>query len=602
MKPSIVLLLSLFSASISLGLGAAAQVEKARIIPVALRGGLANIPVALARLDPGWWKATTPTTTAAPAPGPAPPPAPATPYGAPTSIFDVAIEECTPFLNMPGTFLANVEYWKSECKSVPAGAKYVKLTMGEVTDYFKPRGLKGICDMLTSPDQHLWSSDSKNWTMPTVASVVGLGGSGDGWLSTQKNPWRSDGGLGGWNDKRDAPSFWGAKATQTGGCCHSTYSLAGKAWAQSFKMEYCGMPKALAPICTPMTTVAGSFSADKDFWALQCKSIPMTTSFVKVAMGDSVDFYRPPTGKSYCEMLTANDAHRWSKDGETWTTPTYDTSKGLGGSAENGALVSDGRKKVTFWGSDVKTDTGGCCYSTVSDTSPGFGKSFTMSYCAVPTAPPVASFVAMLHSNEEAIQSLEKTMNSLHTRLVDAEQVNVDASGNVSLAKSGVYKLAMKSQNENDELSTITMRSSTFSSGLDQADTLLAGAAKRVGVAGKSAKATRAIAKEQASTKGLQAQDDLNDKIWKLLDPSNKDSLDATEKRVRVMEKAEAKFRKQLRGEIKTVLVTKMRRSAGRLRKVIHRLGKAGNRQSAANLGEVESSEHLGADLGLDED
>jgi len=563
---------------------------------VLLRGGVANIPIALARLDPGWWKATTPTTTASPPQAPsaaknATTQDASTPAGV-TSIFDVQIERCTPFLNIPGTFLANVEYWKNECKSVPAGATYVKLTMGKVTDYFKPKGPKSICDMLTNPDQHFWSSDGKGWDTPIAASV-GLGGSADGWLSKQSP-----------NDNRDAPSFWGVKApnAQTGGCCHSNYSLAGKAWAQSFKMEYCGMPKALAPICTPMTTVAGSFSADKDFWSLQCKSIPMTTSFVKVAMGDSVDYYRPPTGKTYCDMLTANNQHRWSKDGENWATPTYDTSQGLGGSAEGGTLNSDGRTKVTFWGSDVKTDTGGCCYSSLTDKTPGFGKSFTMSYCAVATAPPVASLVALLHSNEAAIQSLENTINNLHTRLVDAERVDVDAAGNVSLAKSGMYKLAMKAQNEGDELRTITMRSSTFTSGLDQADTLLAGASKRVALASKSAKATVFVAKQTASSKGLQAQDDLNNRIWKLLDPSNKDSLDATEKRVRTMEKAADKFRSQLRGEVKTVLVTKMRRSAGKLRRVIHRLGTAGNRMSDAGLGEVESSEHLGADLGLDED
>lgn len=72
-------------------------------------------------------------------------------------------------------------------------------------------------------------------------------------------------------------------------------------------------------------------------------------------------------------------------------------------------------------------------------------------------------------------------------------------------------------------------------------------------------------------------------------------------KKVRGMEKATDKFRSQLRGEVKTVLVTKMRRSVGKLRKVINRLGTAGNKQSDSSLGDVESSESLGADLGLDD-
>jgi hypothetical protein len=591
MKSSTILV---FASAVSVALGAAAEAQNKRNIISALRGGLPHIPFSLARLDPGWWKATTPTTTAAPTT--AAPNATANPCAKTVSaggLFEVEIEKCTPFLNMPGTFVADTEYWKNECKSVPAGATYVKMTVDQVTDYFKPRGVRSMCDMLTSGDKHEWSVDGIGWNTPG-ASTAGLGGSDDGWLGEKKCG----------SDPRDTPNFWGVKtnSTQTGGCCHANYSLAGKAWAKPFKMEYCGLPKALAPVCTPMTTVAGSFSADSAFWALQCKAIPMTASFVKIAMGDSVDFYRPPTGTSFCDMLTANNKHKWSKDGETWTTPTYDTlSVSFGGSAEKGVDTSDARNKTSFWGSNLATDTGGCCYTSNLSETPGFGKPFTMSYCEVVVPPATSQLVALLHNNEDAIQALENTLNGLHTRLSNAEQVDVDAAGNVSLAQSGMYKLAMKAKNEADELDSVTLRSSLFNSSLDNAETQLNGAQKRIAVAAKSAKEIRLIAEQTATAKGLAAQDSLNDKIWMLLDPSNKDSLDKTEARVRAMEKAADKFRGQLRGEVKTVLVTKMRRSAGKLRKVIHKLGTAGNKESDSNLGDVESSDSLGADLGLND-
>merc|ERR1719161_3442586 len=73
--------------------------------------------------------------------------------------FDTTQETCTPFLNMPGTFLANTEYWKIACQAVPTKATYIKMTTGDVVDYFKPKEGKSICDMLTSSDQHLWSLD-----------------------------------------------------------------------------------------------------------------------------------------------------------------------------------------------------------------------------------------------------------------------------------------------------------------------------------------------------------------------------------------------------------------------------------------------------------
>jgi len=242
---------------------------------VALRG------VALARIDPRWWKAPT-----------APPPTSKHAETAKVSrtidaVFDVQTEMCTPFLHMPSDFVANPEYWKDECKSVPKQATHIKMTVGDVTDYFKPKAGRSMCDMLVSADQHMWSSDGVAWKAVAMvsASTVGLGGSADGWLNNGANA----------TDKRDTPSFWGVRAgaVQKGGCCHSDYKTVGKAWAKPYEMEYCGVPVALAPICTPLVTVAGSSSADTAFWAQTCKQIPLTTSFIKVAMGSSVDYYRP---------------------------------------------------------------------------------------------------------------------------------------------------------------------------------------------------------------------------------------------------------------------------------------------------------------------
>jgi len=559
--------------------------------PKVLRGGLPAVPVNLARLDPGWWRATTPTTSTAP-----PqwwPKKDDAADGAPTTtakpgLFDVKIETCTAFLNMPGTFVANKEYWKNECKAIPSKATYLKLTAGDVTDYFKPKDKKSMCDMLGSKDQHEWGSDGFTWVAP-AASTAGLGGSADGWLTKQKLE----------NDKRDTPTFWGGRG-QTGGCCHADYKSEGKGWAKPYKMEYCGLPEALAPICTPLTTVAGSFQADKDFWALTCKAIPMTTAFVKIAMGGTVDYFRPPTGKTYCEMLTSGTQHKWSKDGDTWVDPKYESSLNLGGSAQASVETGDARAHVPFWGSNRVGSTGGCCYEDPEFKEPvDFGKGFTMSYCEQATAPPVNQLVELLRSNEAGVAALEKELGSLHTRLSTAENVNVEAAGNVSLAQAGMYKLAVKAKSEADELGVFQLRSSMAGSNLDQAENQLKASEKTVGSSAKNAKVSADIAKKVATPEYLQAQDTLNDKMWKLLDPTNKDSLDATEKRVGAMEADTRKFKKKLGNEVKSILVGKMRRSVRRLRKVIHRLGVAGRKSSEDQLGDTESDAPLGSDLGL---
>jgi hypothetical protein len=495
-------------------------------------------------------------------------------------------------LKMPGEFLANPEYWKNQCKAIPAKSTYLKMTTGDVTDYFKPKTT--MCDMLVNADRHIWSGDSTTWVTPKY-STYGLGGSADKWLATQNLE----------KDKRSTPSFWGVKDPKnfgwTGGYIYSNYKASGGEWKKPYQMEYCGLPQELAPICTPLVTVAGSFNADKAYWGEMCKKVPLTAGFVKVALGDSIDYYRPPTGSTWCDMLPYNNVHKWSKDGETWVTPKYEIGGNLGGANLSGVETGDARTKASSWGSAVISETGGWGYSSSDDKKPGWGKSFTMSYCEIARATPVAELVDLLHSNEDSVKKLEDELGVLQKRLNHAEKVNVDASGNVSLARSGMFKLAARAKNEADELNSFVRRTSLLGSNLGQAKTTLVTSQKRVDLDAEKAKETVAIAKQTASDEALKAQELLNKKMWALMDPSNKDSLDATEQKVRGMEKSVDKFRKQLGQEVKTVMVTKMRRTVGRLRRVIHKLGTAGNNVEGT-LGAVESDAALGANLGLDDE
>jgi len=199
---------------------------------------------------------------------------------------------------------------------------------------------------------------------------------------------------------------------------------------------------------------------------------------------------------------------------------------------------------------------------------------------AIAKATPINQLVDLLHGNEAGVQKLEKELVGIHSRLLNAESNDVAAAGNVSLARSGMYKLAAKAKDEADELHSLQFRSSMTGSLLDNMENQLQNSKKRVESAAKSANATAEIADKTASQKALKSQETLNDKIWKLMDPSNNNSLDATEKRMRVMEKDTDKFKGQLADKVKTVMVSKMRRTVHRLRKAIHRLGSAGNRAS----------------------
>ena len=95
--------------------------------------------------------------------------------------------------------------------------------MGNVIDYFKPDDGFNFCDMLTSGDKHLWSSEGMNWVKPSHGSVTyNYGGSAGNWPS----------------DGRQYLSFWGDDDMgQKGGCCHLDYSDTA-AWDRAFDMYY----------------------------------------------------------------------------------------------------------------------------------------------------------------------------------------------------------------------------------------------------------------------------------------------------------------------------------------------------------------------------
>jgi hypothetical protein len=98
-------------------------------------------------------------------------------------------------------------------------------------------------------------------------------------------------------------------------------------------------------------------------------------------MGDVIDYFRPVTGATFCDMLTSSNQHQWSNDLTTWHTPDYFPAH-VGGSATNWPLdnvAGDDRRYLSFWG-DGRAGIGGCCHNSYTDASfPG--RQFTMYWC-----------------------------------------------------------------------------------------------------------------------------------------------------------------------------------------------------------------------------
>jgi hypothetical protein len=138
-------------------------------------------------------------------------------------------------------------------------------------------------------------------------------------------------------------------------------------------------------------SVTGTQEAGKTFWGAQCQNIPADALYVKIVMGNVIDYFKPDDGFNFCDMLTSSTKHLWSSEGMNWIKPSY--LDYYGGSAYE--YPSDGRKHLSFWGIDG--DEGGCCTLDYSDTS-AWGRAFDMYYGLAST------------SNEHSIsmQNLEK--------------------------------------------------------------------------------------------------------------------------------------------------------------------------------------------------
>lgn len=129
-------------------------------------------------------------------------------WGIPFSV--TTCRRCGTLEHLMGGQQMGAKFWEDVCLNLPSAATMVRITLGSVTDYFKPK-TGSLCSMLKANNNHLWSSDGYSWKEPQYSSDPDhLGGSAEGW--PRKN---IEG------DKRKYLTFWGS-STRTGGCCSDT--------------------------------------------------------------------------------------------------------------------------------------------------------------------------------------------------------------------------------------------------------------------------------------------------------------------------------------------------------------------------------------------
>ena len=133
-------------------------------------------------------------------------------------------------------------------------------------------------------------------------------------------------------------------------------------------------------------TTDGTEVLNGAYWANVCEYVPADTTMLMIKMGLVMDYMRPNTGVSYCDMLSSGSVnYEVSYDGVNWFTPS-DYSGHYGGSNNNdlpdgGNGEDDERVYLSFRGSD--SSVGGCCHSSYSDGA-AWGQAFEMVYDTLP--------------------------------------------------------------------------------------------------------------------------------------------------------------------------------------------------------------------------
>ena len=120
----------------------------------------------------------------------------------------------------------NLGNWILPASRFSGHVQIMRLNMGNVKDFFKPRSGVSFENMLTNPDNHLWHWTPEGQFIQPAYSTTGLGGSAYLWPRDYVD-----------NDNRSALSFWGSNNNGgSGGCCSLSHTYTDYQWGRSFKM------------------------------------------------------------------------------------------------------------------------------------------------------------------------------------------------------------------------------------------------------------------------------------------------------------------------------------------------------------------------------
>ena len=275
----------------------------------------------------------------------------------------------------------------------------VRVTMGEVKDYFKPVAGASLCDMLTSNDKHLWSVNGgqppeDGDSPPANSSLMEMSGQKTSFLQMQDGGRRSKGGTvhSHRHLHREAPRV--SLMEMAGSLQSALGALGSRAAGREAKEAQEKRHKAAA---ARKAAALPSFldESSEMFKLVKHPAKAAASTAMRAPNWESHMMKRRPR-RSLLQQgdVTGQQAAQEAADG--WLQPIYEQNPMLkqvllGGSNKTWPVEIDSRQYISFWGGD----RGGCChyYSTIfpgpngGAADPGsWGRKFDMHIIELPAS------------------------------------------------------------------------------------------------------------------------------------------------------------------------------------------------------------------------
>jgi len=242
----------------------------------------------------------------------------------------------------------------------------MRMTMGKITDYFRPVQLMTFCKFLLNPHSFQFKSTlCGEWETPAYTHSAVLGSSKPHWPRTIPG------------DQRPYLSSWGdTQKPNAGGCCCVDYECKHDRMNRAFTLELAdehvatkicrtdGLVESGIQMFANIKPNQGTTLLDWSLRGCEKKGLIDDNTIVEVIMGKVHDYFKPKVQMSWCAFLTARENFLWSPDRCHDFTEPLRSDKFHGGSAYDWprkTVVGDNRPYLSFWGSGSSKNSGCCC-------------------------------------------------------------------------------------------------------------------------------------------------------------------------------------------------------------------------------------------------